>query len=76
MDLVKVASFPSRIEAGIAGGVLESNGITYVIRGDDIGIFGPGHQGASIFGVDLLVGESDVPEARRLLADAGLIEES
>ncbi len=73
MKLVKVASFPSRIEAGIAAGILESNQIAYTIRGDDIGIFGPGHVGASIVGAELFVHESDLSEALRLLRDAGQI---
>lgn len=76
MRMTKVASFPSRLEAGFAAGILESNGIIYVIRGDDVGIFGPGHQGPFVKGVDLLVGESDLAEARQLLEDAGLFGES
>jgi hypothetical protein len=72
--MVKIASFASRVEAGIAGGVLESNRIAYTLRSDDVGVFGPGHQGRSVFGVDLLVAEVDREAARRLLEDAGLVE--
>ncbi len=74
MGLVKVASFPNRVEAGIAAGVLELNGIAHVVRGDDVGIFGPGHVGPSVLGVELLVQEADLPWARQLLEDAGLID--
>jgi len=74
MRFVRVASFASRIEAGIAAGLLESNGIRYSIRGDDVGIFGPGHAGFSVLGVDLLVDEGDLPAARELLRDAGMLE--
>ncbi len=75
MGFVVVASFANRIEAGIAGGLLESNGIRYSIRGDDIGIFGPGHVGPSVLGVRLLVEESDAEVAHELLRDAGLVNE-
>lgn len=74
MGLVKVASFPSRVEAGLAAGILESNGIAHSIRGDDVGIFGPGHLGRSVLGIDLLVDEADHARATELLEDAGLVE--
>ncbi|NIR43915.1 MAG: DUF2007 domain-containing protein [Gemmatimonadetes bacterium] len=74
MRLVKVGSFPSRVEAGLAAGILESNGIMHTIRADDVGIFGPGHQGPFHKGVDLLVAETDLAEALSLLQDAGLLE--
>lgn len=74
MRMVKVASFGSRLEAGIAGGLLESNGIIHTIKGDDVGIFGPGHQGPVVLGVDLLIGEADWEEALQLLKDAGLLK--
>jgi hypothetical protein len=74
MGMVKVASFRSRLEAGIAGGLLEANGIVHTIKGDDVGIFGPGHQGPVALGVDILVGEADGERAFQLLKDAGLLE--
>ncbi len=74
MAVVKVASFASRLEAGYAAGILESNGIIHSIRGDDVGIFGPGHQGPVVKGVDLLVAEPDLAQARQLLEDTGLLE--
>ena len=76
MRLVKVASFPSRLEAGFAASILESNGIMHTIQGDDVGIFGPGHQGPFVRGVDLIVAESDLEVARQLLVDSGLLGEA
>ena len=73
MSLVKVGSFASRVEAGIAAGVLQSHGIWHTIRSDDIGIFGPGHMGRSAIGADLMVAGEDLEEARRLLEEAGFI---
>lgn len=74
MALIKIASFPSRLEAGIAAGLLESSGIAHSIRGDDVGIFGPGHMGPSALGVDLSVREEDLEEALSLLRDSGMLE--
>ncbi len=73
MKLITVAEFPSRLEAGIAAGILENNGIAHTIRADDVGIFGPGHQGPVVNGVQLQVAETDLELARQLLEDAGLL---
>lgn len=49
---------------------LKSAGIEAVSRGVDItGIFGPGFQGATARGVDVLVPLDRLAEARELLAD-------
>jgi hypothetical protein len=49
---------------------LKSAGIEAVSRGVDItGIFGPGFQGATARGVDVLVPRDRLAEARELLAD-------
>ena len=64
--LVPVASFPTRIEAEMAQGLLRSAGIAAVVSADDAG-------GAYPFqlsgGVQLLVEETDRPAAAQLLAD-------
>jgi hypothetical protein len=73
VKLITVAEFPSRLEAGIAAGILENNGIAHTIRADDVGIFGPGHQGPVVNGVQLQVAETDLELARQLLEDAGLL---
>ena len=70
MSWVTLASFPNRGEAGLAGGLLESNGILHTIRGDDVGVFGPGHMWSA---VDLLVREEDLAKALELLGDTGLL---
>lgn len=71
MELVKLISFSSRAEAGLAGGVLERHGIRHAIRGDDVGIFGPGHMGRSGIDIDLLVASEELERARQLLQDSG-----
>lgn len=75
MGLIRIASFSNRLEAGLAAGVLESRGVRHVVRGDDVGIFGPGHMGQSAIGIDLLVPEDQAPEARQALQDAGFLAE-
>ncbi len=69
MSLIKLASFPNRVEAGLAGGLLESNGILHMITGDEFGVFVSGNMWSA---VDLLVPEEDLAEALELLGDAGL----
>ena len=62
-----VAVVPSRIEAELIAGMLQSNGLTAVVSADDAGGQEPPLQ---IQGVRVLVAPSDEATARRLLADA------
>ena len=73
MRMAKLASFPNRLEAEMAAAVLNSNDIIYTIRGDDVGIFGPGFIGPTVLGVEVWVAESELDEARRILEDSGAI---
>ena len=67
---VKLANFATALEADIFAEQLKSAGIAAVSRGVDItGIFGPGFQGATARGVDVLVPDGQMEEARELLAD-------
>lgn len=70
MDFVLLHRFPSRLEAEMAGEILEKAEIPHLIQSDDIGIFGPGATPAP-GGAHLLVHPEDLPDARILLA--GLI---
>jgi hypothetical protein len=55
-------------EAGMLGGLLDSNGIPFVKRhrgpGESVSII----MGRSVYGVDILVGGRDIEKARELLA--------
>ncbi len=63
-----VATYTSLIEAELALGRLKSAGIPALIdQHGAVGLFGPGHSGASIRGVDLLVSDSCIAEARMAL---------
>ena len=64
--LVVVRSFPDRVEAELAHGVLEAAGIESMVRNDDAG----GMQPAMAFsnGADLLVRAEDAGEAEELLS--------
>lgn len=66
MDLVTVKSFSNRIEANIAKGFLEQNGILAAIAGDDQGGV---HFPFKPFGIKLLVRETELNEAHELLGD-------
>lgn len=64
----KLANFSSEWEADIAAARLRSAGLKVETRGNDIvGIFGPGFQGPTTRGVDLLVLDRELPAARRVL---------
>jgi hypothetical protein len=64
----KLATYPSALEADLVVSRLEGAEIPAVSRGNDIvGIFGPGFQGVTAKGVDVLVPEAALADARELL---------
>ena len=71
--MILVATFPTRLEAEMAAGLLRDADIESLLQGDDVGMFGPGMSGATPQGVRVLVAEGKRDDARRLLADAGLV---
>lgn len=72
---VTIANFRAGYEADIAIAVLDAAGIPAVRRGNDIvGLFGPGFEGPTARGVDVLVPANAADEARELL-DAGYVAE-
>jgi len=67
-----IATYGSLWEAELDAGRLESAGIPSVIdRRGAVGVLGPGHPGASVFGVSLLVPDDLAEEARKVLAPGG-----
>ena len=40
MQYISIASFASRMEAETFGNALDEKGIPYIVKSDDIGIFG------------------------------------
>ncbi len=65
---VKLTTFSSALEADAAVSRLEAAEIPAVSRGNDIvGIFGPGFQGATAKGVDVLVPAAALQDARDVL---------
>ena len=65
---VLLANFASGLEADVAVEQLRGAGIPAEARGNDIvGIFGPGFQGATARGVDVLVPDTMLDRARDLL---------
>ena len=67
MEFRKVGHFNSRLEAEAIGHALDQYGIPYIVRSEDLGIFGPGHTGATPQGASLWVPDEDLPEVKRLL---------
>lgn len=66
---VRLATYGSALEADVVVSRLEAAEIPAVSRGNDIvGIFGPGFQGTTAKGVDVLVPEAALDDARELLA--------
>ena len=65
-----LAGYGAVYEAEVAAGRLESAGIiSRIDRGGAVGIFGPGHAGASVRGVTLYVPADRLAEARAALDD-------
>lgn len=65
---VAIASFGAGYEADIAIARLDAAGITAVRRGNDlVGLFGPGFEGRSARGVEVLVPSDAVAQAREVL---------
>ncbi|MFL5562942.1 MAG: hypothetical protein ACJ79K_15835 [Gemmatimonadaceae bacterium] len=70
---VLVASYGAGYEADIAIARLDAAGIMAVRRGNDmVGLFGPGFEGRSARGVEVLVPSDEAAQAREILdSDAG-----
>ena len=69
-SLVKLVNLGSAFEADMLTERLHAAGIDAVVRGNDIvGIFGPGFQGVTARGVDVLVPDGELERAREVLAD-------
>jgi len=67
-ELVEIARFSSRLEAESIGHALDQYEIPFVVRSDDVGIFGPGMTGWSPQGASLWVAAGQVDEVRKLLS--------
>ena len=67
---VKLANFASGLEAELAVELLRGAGLHAQLRGNDIvGIVGPGFQGTTTRGVDVLVLDEEVAKGREILED-------
>ncbi len=66
-DLVVVKIFNTRIEAEIAKGLLEANKIDSIIQADDEGGMAPFPFKPTSMGIRLLIKQSDLQKAEKLL---------
>jgi hypothetical protein len=65
---VKIANYRAGYEADLAIAVLDAAGIPALRRGNDIvGLFGPGFEGPTARGVDVLVPAAAVADAHEVL---------
>jgi len=72
---VTLANYRAGYEADIAIAVLDAAGIPAVRRGNDIvGLFGPGFEGPTARGVDVLVPAESAAEAHEVLS-AGYVDD-
>lgn len=63
-SLVTVCTYPSRVEADIAKGLLETNGIKAILAADDAG---GSYPMMGMLGVKLQVNSEDFKKAKKLL---------
>ncbi len=68
MDFVEVARFGSRLEAEAVGHALDQYGIPFMVKSDDVGIYGPGMMGPTIAGASLWVPDDRREEVAYLLS--------
>lgn len=66
---VAVAEFGAAYQADLVEGILRDAGIPVLVKGPEIGIFGPGFAGATSRGVTIFVPASFHEEALELLDD-------
>lgn len=64
----RILSFDSRLEAEAIGNALEQQGIPVLVMSEDLGIFGPGHTGATPQGATLWIPEDLEEKAKELLS--------
>ncbi len=65
---VEIARFPSRIEAETVGHALDQYDVPFMIRSNDVGMFGPGMIGWTPDGARLMVAEKHKSRVEELLA--------
>ena len=71
-EWVAIATYGAGYEADLAIARLDTAGIDAVRRGNDtVGLFGPGFEGRTARGVDVLVPSDVVADAQEVLAPRG-----
>lgn len=78
-DFTLLASYTNSYEAEFVAATLKESGIPVLVKGLDVGIWGPGHAGPTISGPSVWVPEDRLEEARELLVpmtESAEVEES
>ncbi len=68
MAFQKIARFASRLEAETVGHALDQYDIPFLVKSDDVGVFGPGMVGRSPTGATLWVADEHVERVKELLS--------
>ncbi len=67
MGFREIARFASRLEAETVGHALDQHGIPFLVKSEDVGVFGPGMVGSSPSGASLWVPEEEEERVAELL---------
>ena len=67
MSRISIANFRTKLDAEIAGGLLDNAGVPYIIQSQEGMLHGPIMPGATI-----LVSAEDEDQARQILSDASM----
>jgi hypothetical protein len=67
MDFIEIARFNSRLEAETIGHALDQYGIPFIVKSENVGVFGPGAEGPNLWGATLWVPEDKANEVAQLL---------
>ena len=66
-SFVEIAHFPSRLEAEAVGHALDQHGIPFLVKSNDVGMFGPGMSGWTPGGARLFVPAASRDQVAELL---------
>jgi hypothetical protein len=69
MKWIKLANYPSGLEADMVAERLRGAGLHSRVQGNDVGIVGAGFQGVTARGFDVFVLDRELSRARTLLDD-------
>jgi hypothetical protein len=67
MEFIEIGRFGSRLEAETVGHALDQYGIPFIVKSENVGVFGPGAEGNLVGGASLWVPDEAADEVRVLI---------